>query len=117
MRGQADAVRGFIQAGADPNYVHGGWSILMRVARAGRPDIAEILIESGAKVNFKGKDGASALTIAAEHGNVGVARVLLEKGADVNIRNDHGNTPLMYGAEYGQLGSCVYCWRPAQTLL
>jgi uncharacterized protein len=101
MRGQTENVRSFIRAGADPNYVRGGWSILMRVAREGRPEIAEILIENGAKVNFKGKNGASALTIAAEHGNVGVARVLLAKGGDVNIRNDHGNTALMYGAEYG----------------
>jgi ankyrin repeat protein len=101
MRGQPDNVRKFIGAGADPNYVRGGWSILMRVAREGRPDIAEILIENGAKINFKGKDGASAVTIASEHGNTGVARVLLAKGGDVNIRNDHGNTALMYGAEYG----------------
>ena len=101
MRGQTDTVKSFIRAGADPNYVRGGWSILMRVAREGRPDIANILIENGAKVNFKGKVGASALTIAAEHGNAGVARILLVKGADVNIRNDHGNTALMYGAEYG----------------
>ncbi len=72
MRGQPDIVRSFIQAGADPNYVRGGWSILMRVAEKGRSDIAEILIENGAKVNFKGKDGASALTIAAEYGNAGV---------------------------------------------
>jgi len=57
MRGQPDNVRRFIRAGANPNYVRGGWSILMRVAREGPPDIAEILIENGAKVNFKGKDG------------------------------------------------------------
>lgn len=101
MRGQADIVKSFIRAGADPNYVRGGWSILMRVAREGRPDIAEILIENGAKVNFKGRDGASALTIAAEHGHKGVTQVLLAKGGDVNICNDHGNTPLMYSAQYG----------------
>ena len=103
MRGQADIVRSFIRDGADPNYIRGGWSILMRVAENGRPDIAEILIENGAKVNFKGKDGASALTIAAEHGNTGVTHVLLVKGGDVNIRNDHGSTPLMYSAQYGHL--------------
>jgi ankyrin repeat protein len=102
MRGQTENVRSFIRAGADPNYVRGGWSILMRVAREGRPEIAEVLIENGAKINFKGKDGASALTIAAQHGNSGVTFVLLAKGADINIRNDHGNTALMYGAEYGQ---------------
>jgi ankyrin repeat protein len=49
----------------------------MRVARAGRSDLAEILIDGGAKVNFKGKDGASALTVAAAHGNTEVARILL----------------------------------------
>lgn len=103
MRGQSDEVRTLIHAGADPNYVRGGWSILMRVAREGRPEIAKILIENGAKVNFEGKDGASALTIAAEHGNVDVARVLLADGGDVNIRNDHGNTAIMYGAEYGHV--------------
>ncbi len=103
MRGQADAVRTFLRAGANPNYVRGGWSILMRVARAGRPDIVEILIEGGAKVNFRGKDGASALTIAAEHGNTGVAQVLLAKDAEVNVRNDRGNTALMYAAEYGRI--------------
>jgi ankyrin repeat protein len=101
MRGQTDVVRSFIRSGADPNYVRGGWSILMQVSRAGRPDVAEILIENGAKVNFKGKDGASALTIAAEHGNAEVTQILLAKGGDVNIHNDHGNTPLMYSAQYG----------------
>lgn len=103
MRGQTDIVRSFVRDGADPNYVRGGWSILMRVAEKGRPDIAEILIDNGAKVNFKGKDGASALTIAAEHGNAGVTQVLLAKGGDVNIHNDHGSTPLMYSAQYGHL--------------
>lgn len=101
IRGQSEYVKIFIGSGADPNYVRGGWSILMRVAREGRSDIAQILIENGAKVNFKGKEGASPLTIAAEYGNVGVSRVLLSNGADINIRNDHGNTALMYGAEYG----------------
>lgn len=103
MRGNANALRSLVRAGADPNYVRGGWSILMRIGRAGRPDIAELLIESGAKLDFKGRDGASALTIAAGHGNAGVAQVLLARGADVNIRNDHGNTALMYAAEYDQV--------------
>ena len=103
MRGQFDAVKNLLRRGADPNYVRGGWSILMRVAKGGPPLSAEILIENGGKVNYKGKDGASALTIAAEHGNTGVARVLLENEGDVNIRNDHGNTALMYAAEYGNV--------------
>src|SRR2546426_5848223 len=102
MRGQPDAVRDFLRGGADPNYVRGGWSILMRVAREGSPDIAEILIDAGAKPNFRGKEGTFALTIAAEHGNTSVLQVLLAKGADINVTNDHGNTALMYAAEYGR---------------
>jgi uncharacterized protein len=85
MRGQPDAMSTFLRDGADPNYVRGGWSILMRVARQGRPDIAEALIDGGANPNYRGTDGASALTIAAPYGNSGVVRVLLAKGADVNL--------------------------------
>jgi ankyrin repeat protein len=101
MRGDKEAMHRFMDGGGDPNYVRGGWSILMRVAGEGRGDIAELLIDHGARVNFKGKDGASALTIAAEQGNAPVARTLLAHGADVNIHNNHGNTALMYAAEYG----------------
>jgi cytohesin len=86
MRGQVDYTKQFLRQGADPDYVRGGHSILMRLARGGRADIAEILIESGANVNYKGRDGASALTLAAEHGNTGVARMLLAHGADADIR-------------------------------
>src|SRR5262249_35025276 len=70
MRGELEYMRRLLDGGANPDYVRGGWSILMRVARDGRADVAEILIANGAKPNFKGKDGASALTIAAEHGNL-----------------------------------------------
>jgi ankyrin repeat protein len=102
MRGDTGIVRSLVTSGdADPNYVRGGWSILMRVARDGRPDIADLLLQLGAEPNFRGKDGASALTIAAERGNLASAKILLNRGADVNIRNDHGNTPLMYAAEFG----------------
>lgn len=43
MRGNKEAMLDFLKRGADPNYVRGGWSILMRVAREGRADVAEIL--------------------------------------------------------------------------
>ena len=74
----------------------------MRVARRGRPDIAGALIDAGANPNYRGKDGASALTIAAAYGNTGVVRIPLAKGAELNLQDDHGNTALMYAAEYGR---------------
>jgi len=47
MRGNKEAIQDFLKRGANPNYVRGDWSILMRVAREGHADVAEILIGAG----------------------------------------------------------------------
>ena len=53
------------------------------------------LISNGAKVNFKGEYGNTALHKAALRGFPEVVSTLLANGADPTIVNDDGDTPLI----------------------
>ena len=101
IKGQADQVKVLISSGADVNFRHGGWTVLMFAAREGHDKIAATLIENGADPNAKGWQEETPLTISAERGHTEVAKVLLNKGANVNDRTKHGDTALMYSSQYG----------------
>jgi uncharacterized protein len=73
------------------------WSILH-----GQTDAALLLIERGADVNLRSKDGASAIK-AAINGDLKVLRRLIDAGADVNMRDDRGATPAMWAANRGDV--------------
>lgn len=64
-------------------------------AAAGMIDVARILLDAGADVNARGRDGGfTALHAAAQGGNVALAELLLERGADRDVSTDDGTTPL-----------------------
>ena len=65
-----------------------GWTELMVVAREGRTEAAQLLLEAGAEVNAKKDDGRTALMIAARHGHTEIARLLLEAKAEVNAKDN-----------------------------
>ena len=67
---------------------------LMVAAVLGRTEIAKALIEGGAKLDLKDKDGGTALSAAAFFCHTEIVQALLQKGADKNIRNKDGNTAL-----------------------
>ncbi len=56
--------------------------------------IAKFLIENGADVNVKSRDGSTPLHSAAFLGRAEIAELLIQKGADVNPANYKGETPL-----------------------
>jgi len=56
------------------------------------------LLEDGAKVNSRDRNGDSPLNMAAAKGNAELVDVLLRAGADVNLANLAGVTPLMGAA-------------------
>ena len=71
-------------------------------ARAGQLGRVAALIDSGAEVNSRDRNGDTPLNMAAAKGNEAMAEVLLKAGADVNLANIAGVTPLMGAAFSGK---------------
>lgn len=84
-----EAVKQHIAAGTDLNIrdPFGGSSPLISAAVFGKPDIARVLIDAGADVNFQNNDGSTALHTAAFFCRPAIVRMLLEKNADKTIKN------------------------------
>jgi len=74
-------------------------TLLFAVARLGCEREARALIDRGAAVDAKDREGATALGRAAQAGKITVAALLIDRGADVNARAVDGSTPLFYAAE------------------
>ena len=66
--GDYDAVRSLIQQGEDVNKKSTGLTPLMFAARHNQPEIAQLLIDNGAKLNSRSeKDGMTALEMAERY--------------------------------------------------
>jgi len=74
----------------------GPGSALSVAVRAGRVDLARVLLLAKANANQRDDKGVSPLHLAAFDGNVGLCRVLLVSRADVDSRDRHGQTPLFF---------------------
>jgi ankyrin repeat protein len=62
-----------------------------------------ILLDQGASINAKNKEGETALMVAALEGRTDMVRFLIDRGADLNARDVVGATPLLYAALGGSL--------------
>ena len=71
-----------------------GVTALSWAALLGDTEIAKFLIEKGADVNAKSRDGSTPLHSAAFLGRAEFAELLIQKGADVNPENYKGETLL-----------------------
>lgn len=88
----------FAQRGADQININGQFVL---AARSGQLERVTALLEEGAKVNSRDRNGDSPLNMAAAKGNAVLVDVLLKAGADVNLANLSGVTPLMGAAFSG----------------
>ncbi|KAJ6668981.1 hypothetical protein lerEdw1_007790 [Lerista edwardsae] len=71
------------------------WTPLMRLcAMTGKVDVATLLIDAGADVNVKDKDGKTPLMVASLNNHENLVALLLERGADVDIKNEFGKGAL-----------------------
>ena len=96
-----DITRLFLNAGADANLCSGGDTPLMEASQAHNPAGISLLLQAGAKVNARGRNGSTALHRAAYYGCSECITALLGAKPDLDARDDLGLTPLMYAVEGG----------------
>ena len=92
--GDLEAIKQHIADGADINALHFEMPPLTWAAVMGQTEAAELLLQQGADVNGRNRDGNTALHLAVFLGRAETAELLLKSGADVNARNDDGATPV-----------------------
>lgn len=92
ITGNQEAVKQHIAAGSNLNErdPFGGSSPLITAAVFNKPEIAELLIDGGADINFQNNDGSTALISAAFFGRPEIVKLLLDRGADKTIKNKFG---------------------------
>jgi ankyrin repeat protein len=94
VTGNIDAIRQHIAAGSNINEKDpfGGSSPLISAAVFGKTEIAQLLIEAGADINFQNNEGSTALHSAAFFCRPEIVKMLLAKGADKGIKNKYNAT-------------------------
>ncbi len=90
-----EAVKQHVAAGTNINEKDpfGGSSPLISACVFGKPNIAKLLIDAGADINFQNNDGSTPLHTSAFFCHPEIVKALLAKGADKSIKNKFGATP------------------------
>ncbi len=94
MTNNMEALKQHIAAKSDLNEKDpvGGSSPLISASLFGRTEMAKMLIDAGADLNFRNNDGSTALHTAAFFCRPGIVTMLLQKGADKTVKNKYGST-------------------------
>lgn len=101
LMGDLETVRRLLQAGTDPNMPYHTNTALTYAARDGFTEIAHLLINYGADVNWIDGEGVTPLILASFKDYVDIVQLLLEHGADVSTRDQWGQTALDYALRRG----------------
>ncbi|MDB4635221.1 ankyrin repeat domain-containing protein [bacterium] len=112
LAGNLEAVKQHIAAGTDlnqvdPNPLGSKGSSLHAAAAFGYTEVAVALIEGGADVNQKDKEGQTPLHMAALFCYPKIAQAFLNNGADKTIKDNDGQTAL---------GMVVFPWEIAKGI-
>ena len=94
VTGNVEVLKQHLAAGTNINEKDpfGGSSPLISASLFGRTEMAKILIDAGADLNFQNNDGSTALHTAAFFCRPEIVKFLLEKKADKTIRNNYEST-------------------------
>jgi ankyrin repeat protein len=73
-------------------------------ARFGSEAVVKLLLENGAEVYSRDKQGYTALHVAILDGKKHILELLLKDGADINSRDEQGDTALYMEVRIGNWG-------------
>ncbi|MFE0413803.1 ankyrin repeat domain-containing protein [Streptomyces tendae] len=103
-RGDADAAREALRAGADRELRdERGRTPLLRAAPADRVAVAEVLVAAGADVDAQDARDDSAWPVTGATGSVAMMRALLPGGPDVTLTNRFGGVSVIPASERGHV--------------
>eukprot|EP00834_Sanchytrium_tribonematis_P003464 NODE_134_length_16603_cov_0.784052.p1 type:complete len:820 gc:universal NODE_134_length_16603_cov_0.784052:4696-2237(-) len=91
--GQVELLRLFLNSDAKFDLQ----GLLCLASRYGQVEVAQLLLDRGADVNFEVND-LTPLHSASRYGYVEIAKLLLDRGADINCKNSVGQTPLHFAS-------------------
>lgn len=99
-----EKVEKLIENGAEVNYVKqaGPWmkvNLLITAVNNKNTNIAKLLLDNKADVNWKDGFNTSAILYAASSGSIDMVKLLLEYGADIKDNDGKGNTVLTAAKE------------------
>ena len=106
--GDRENVLDALGRGADANSVTDRWTPLFWAAQEGHTEIAGLLLDAGANVNFTDSEGFTPLKQAVGESHLATVELLLLRGADIHHRckSDGGCTVLHTAAAYGRI-DCI----------
>jgi ankyrin repeat protein len=97
-KGDLDQVKILIENGLDintRNTCEGKYTLLMTACNKNKIKIVEYLIEKGANVKLKDKDGNTAFFRACKYSNANIVKFFITKEMfDINAKDEYGYTPL-----------------------
>jgi len=105
LNGNAGMAELLIHAGANVRATTrlGAYTPLFMAAKAGFPNLIDVLLKGGADARSAAVDGLTPLMMAASSGSADAVRRLIEAGADVNaIENERGQTALIFAATFNE---------------
>lgn len=108
--GDLEALRGHVsnETDLDAQDPHTGFTALSWAILAGEVEVAEYLINAGADVNARNRDGTRPLHEAGFIGQDEIGALLLQNGAAVDVKDEDGQSVLNYAqADWGDTYSRV----------
>ena len=102
---RAGAVAALLRHGASREFGYSFYGpILVLASRRNEPEVIREIARHGVDLNEAGRNGYTALHMAASEGNGEVAAALIELGADTQARDEKMNTPADLAEEKKHIG-------------